>query len=232
MTKSSSSTSSQIVIGYILILLGALFLLQTLHLLDFGHVLATWWPVILLVIGFMKIKGDDKKAGTIIFCIGIILLSGTLDFIHWSSILRFWPLILILIGFSMVQRLSGREGSVFSRQVTVDKDATTVNAMFGRVTQSVSSQNFKGGEVLAIFGGAVLDLRKAALAESGCTLHCTALFGGIEIYVPDDVSIRTTGFPVFGGIDNKVPPPADPEQPRGEIVLHCTVAFGGIDISR
>ncbi|NOZ75571.1 MAG: cell wall-active antibiotics response protein [FCB group bacterium] len=235
MSSSSSkhSDTSQNVVAIILIALGALFLLQSFDLLNFGHALASWWPVILLLVGFSKIKGSDKRAGTVIFALGIIFLSGTLDIINWISIFRFWPLILVFIGFSMLYKhRQGGPRHFFSQSTATGDDFVTANAIFGHIDHAISSANFKGGDILALFGGVTVDLRNATLSPEGCVLNCTSLFGGIDVYVPDNVSVRVTGTPIFGGIDNKVSTITSTEEKTSEIVLRCTVAFGGIDISR
>lgn len=235
MSPSSSkySDTSQNVVAIILIILGALFLLQSFDLLNFGHALASWWPVILLVIGFSKIQGADKRAGTIIFAIGIIFLSGTLDIINWNSIFRFWPQILVFIGFSMLYKhRRGDSSHFFSQTATTINDHVNANAIFGHIDHAISSTNFKGGDILALFGGITIDLRKATFSPEGCILNCTSLFGGIDIYVPDNVSVKVTGTPIFGGIDNKVSTVTTPDEQTSEIVLRCTVVFGGVDITR
>ncbi len=232
-SKNKLSSSSQNIVAIILIVLGALFLLQSFDLLNFGNALASWWPLILVLVGFSKLKGPNKTAGTVIFVLGIVFLSGTLDIINWSSIFRFWPLILIFVGLSMLYKhRQGAPGHFFSHTATTKNENVTANAIFGHIDQVISSDQFRGGDLLALFGSVTIDLRQAKLSPKGCVLNCTSLFGGIEVYVPDNVSVRVTGTPIFGGIDNKVPPVSNTEAKTGELVLQCTVAFGGVDISR
>ena len=56
---------------------------------------------------------------------------------------------------------------------------------------------------MALFGGVELDMRHAKISTEGCKIHATALFGGVEIIVPDDWNVIITGTPIFGGIENK-----------------------------
>ena len=51
-------------------------------------------------------------------------------------------------------------------------------AAFGGIRERVTSRDFSGGQVTAIFGGAEIDLRDAELAASGARLEVTAAFGG------------------------------------------------------
>ena len=91
-------------IGILLVVIGFLFLMDTLDFLHVGRVFGDWWPLILIVIGLTKLRGYDKTGGAFLFVLGIAFLSASLDIINWGSILRFWPLILIAIGISMVMK--------------------------------------------------------------------------------------------------------------------------------
>jgi len=79
-----------------------------------------------------------------------------------------------------------------------------------------------------VFGGVMLDLRGAQVADGGASINATAAFGGVEILVPRGwrVSVRST--PILGGVDDKTEHPAASDAPLLEI---DAVAFcGGVDI--
>ena len=48
---------------------------------------------------------------------------------------------------------------------------------------------FRGAELNAIFGGIDYDLRGAVI-EPDCAIKATAIFGGIDIIVPENVKVR------------------------------------------
>jgi len=220
--------SSNSWVGIVLIIIGALFLLDTFNVMDFGNLFSNWWPAIFIIIGLMKLQGQDRGAGIIFIIIGIILLLVTFDYISWGSIWKLWPLILIFIGLSLV--FKGRHSNWgFSKDSVVDNDFIQSNAVFGGTEHTITSQNFKGGETMALFGGVELDLRDAKLSSDGCKIHATALFGGVELTVPKDWNVIVTGTPIFGGIDDKSRGTADGNKNK-EVHLHCTVAFGGVEI--
>jgi predicted membrane protein len=93
----------------------------------------------------------------------------------------------------------------------------------------VTSQDFQGGEVAAIFGGMELDLRDAGLAGGRAVIDATVICGGIEVRVPKDwrVNIQTTT--LFGGTESKRSQPG-PEDARGELTITGTVLCGGIEV--
>jgi len=215
-------------IGIVLIIIGALFLLDTFDIMNFGGLFSDWWPAIFIIVGLIKLQGQDRGAGIVFIIIGTVLLLVSHDVIDWSSIWKLWPLILILVGLSMV--FKGRHTNwSFSNESTIDNDFIHSNAVFGGAENLITSQNFKGGETMALFGGVELDLRDAKLSPDGCKVHATALFGGVEIRVPTDWKVIVTGTPIFGGIENKSRGNTNGDSSK-EVHLHCTVAFGGVEI--
>ena len=216
-------------IGILLILAGFLLLMHTLDVLDFGDVIADWWPLILIVIGLFKLREADRGPGVFLLILGLIFLSATLDIIPWSGIWKLWPLVLIAIGISFIirRRHSGAWWGSSSQETSEDYLRSSV--LFGGIDRIVSSENFKGGEITSIFGGAELDLRRVKVSTEGCTLNMTAIFGGIEISVPSDWRVVVTGTPILGAIEDKTVRP-EGEKAGPEVRINCTVAFGGIEI--
>ena len=215
-------------VGFVLILVGVLFLLDTFTTMNFGGVIANWWPAIFIIIGLIKLQGHDRGAGLVFILIGVLFLLTTHDIIEWNSIWKFWPLVLIFIGLSMI--FKGRRSNwKLTNESTIGNDFIHSNAVFGGAEHTITSQNFKGGETMALFGGVELDLRGAKISPDGCKIHATALFGGVEMIVPDDWNVILTGTPIFGGIDCKSRRKSDTNGNK-DVHIHCTVAFGGVEI--
>jgi len=214
-------------IAIAVIAIGAIFLLQSLNIMHLGHFLGEWWPIILVVAGFLKLKGDDRRNGSILFIAGLVLLSATLDFINWGSIFRLWPLAILYVGVSMLLKSKGKPGLTFSSVSSTDDDYVNATAIFGAVDREIHSNEFKGANLMAIFGGVEIDLTEAKAIESGCVVNVTAMFGGVEVRVPKDWNVIVTGTPIFGGVEDK-------SKGGGEgavnVTLNCTVAFGGLEI--
>ncbi|MHC1716841.1 MAG: LiaF domain-containing protein [Candidatus Dojkabacteria bacterium] len=89
------------------------------------------------------------------------------------------------------------------------------------------SNEFKGGEINAIFGGYELDLREATISKDGAKLSVNAVFGGAEVFVPKNCRVVTNGSGVFGGWDPNVKP-NDVKNPVLEIT--GSAVFGGVEI--
>src|SRR5205085_899568 len=55
--------------------------------------------------------------------------------------------------------------------------------------------------VLALLGGADLDLCQAELDADVVTIWTFAILGGVDIYVPEGVEVDAAGFALLGGVD-------------------------------
>lgn len=214
-------------IGVVLILIGGLFLIDTFTVWDFGHLLARWWPLVFVVLAIVKFQNQERGGGLTFLILGAVFLLFSNNVISWGSIWRLWPLVLVFIGLSLV--FKGRRSSWgFVDDATYDSDFIHSNAIFSGAEHTITSQNFRGGETMALFGGIELDMRDAKLSSDGCKINATALFGGIEITVPKDWKVVVKGTPIFGGVENKSR--GQSEDINKVVELHCTVVFGGIDI--
>ncbi len=228
MSKKHEHLSSHAVTGFILLAIGCLFLLDSLDIFNFGNFIGEWWPVILIIIGLAKFRGDRQPGGGILILVGIVFLSATLNIINWDAIWRFWPVILILVGLQIVLRSRNKE--LFPRRARqpVSENYFSFNGIFGGGDHQVTSGNLTGGEALVVFGGIDLDLTGSSPADSGCKINMTALFGGIDVTVPSDWQVVTSGTPLFGAITNKSGGSAEPDNKT--VHIHGTVLFGGIEI--
>ena len=96
----------------------------------------------------------------------------------------------------------------------------------------ITSQDFRGGEIVAIFGGVRLDLRQAAISVDRAVLDISAVFGGVELRVPENWLVETKGVGIFGGFDDKtLHPKRDPNAKTPELVITGTAVFGGVSVT-
>jgi Domain of unknown function (DUF1707)/Cell wall-active antibiotics response 4TMS YvqF len=57
---------------------------------------------------------------------------------------------------------------------------------------------------VAIMGGVQIDLTDARFEDAETTIQAFAMMGGIEIFVPDDITVQVNGSGFMGAFDNKV----------------------------
>jgi len=124
------------------------------------------------------------------------------------------------------------ENAPFSGQTTGEtssEDFVDETSVFGGIHKVVVSKNFKGGEIVNIFGGCDLNLTQADFTGEA-TLDVTQIFGGTKIVVPTDWKIVTKMTSVFGGIEDKRPPALVKENPAKTLIIDGTSIFAGISL--
>ena len=202
MSSDSHRKSSNFWIGLALVILGVIFLSDTFHIIRFGRLISSWWPLILIIVGVTKLSCKDSKGGWTLIIVGIILQLTTLHIVSWHFIGRLWPVILIIIGIGILLKRSSSGGCCGKDFTESTEDMLEFDAIFSGTEKQITSQKFRGGEISAIFGSIKLDLRNAGIAPDGCTLTADAIFGSIEIYVSPDVTVHLKGSQILGRFDN------------------------------
>jgi predicted membrane protein len=151
-----------------------------------------------------------------------------------------WPLALIIVGLFFIVRprrqnwahmhekkndgIDSGNTSNWSNEDFVDS-----TSIFGGAKKNIISKNFKGGDLVNIFGGTDLDLTQADFTGTA-VIELTTIFGGTKLIIPSNWSIKSDAVIIFGGIEDKRKMPAVSENPDKVLVLKGTVIFGGIDI--
>ena len=65
-----------------------------------------------------------------------------------------------------------------------------------------------------------------AVIEKDCAIRAFAIFGGVDLLVPENVNVKVDSISIFGGTDNKSQ--SNPEAPT--LYVNTTCMFGGVDI--
>lgn len=205
-----------------MIALGVAFLLQQMHLWVFGPVVATFWPLLVVLIGLLAWRNNPHAWlwPAVIVLVGTVLQLQRLGIVGADFWTVFWPLLLIVLGVSI---LTGH-----GHGNPADSSEETVNPFvaFSGLDQKNLSHHFRGGSITAVFGGVNLDLTKARLPENA-VIDVFAMFGGAEITVPEGWRVNVGGAPIFGGWSNKT------NRPDGEgpvLTVRGIVLFGGVDV--
>ncbi|TDQ05955.1 DUF1707 SHOCT-like domain-containing protein [Labedaea rhizosphaerae] len=84
--------------------------------------------------------------------------------------------------------------------------------------------------VVCVMGGAELDLTEASFAAGEVTIQVTAIMGGAEIKVPDDITVHVNGFGFLGAFVDE----AHVVGPPGSPVVRITgfAMMGGVAVQR
>ena len=212
--------------GLLIIFLGIIFTLDNLDIAD-ARTYLRYWPAGLIAIGLAKLwqvhAGHGSAIGGVLFVvIGSWMLLDNLDVVVIS--LELWPLLLVLVGGMIVWNgLRDRpdRGSAASD--------STVNAIaiLGGVNRGSNSNAFRGGELTAVMGGCEIDLRQAAI-NGEAVIDVFAMWGGIEIRVPENWRVIGRVTPLLGGFEDKTRPPQGVT--THTLIIRGMVLMGGVDV--
>jgi hypothetical protein len=108
-----------------------------------------------------------------------------------------------------------------------ESDELSLVAIRDGIELKSRAKAFKGGSMLAWFGGISVDLREAQLAP-GAQLAVHTLFGGIALDVPPEWRIESSAKAISGGVDLRTPAGDDPDAPV--LLLDGLAVFGGVAI--
>jgi hypothetical protein len=106
-------------------------------------------------------------------------------------------------------------------------DEVSLVAVLNGIDLKSRATSFRGGSMLAWFGGIALDLRDAELAP-GARLTVHTLFGGIAIKTPPSWRVKSEMTAVAGGIDARTPAQDDPGAPV--LTVDGLALFGGVAV--
>jgi predicted membrane protein len=102
-------------------------------------------------------------------------------------------------------------------------------SVFGGVKKIILSKDFKGGEIVNIFGGAELDFTQADI-NGRVIIDITQIFGGTKIIVPSNWQVVSDIAAVFASVDDKRMKTTAPLNSNKILVLKGVSIFAGIDI--
>jgi predicted membrane protein len=222
-----------IVMGFILALIGLAFLLNNTGYISISY-LWRFWPMLIVLVGVVHFFSRRRSWGTLLIVAGVVLELNELGITHFGWA-QFWPMILIALGSLVLWGSLEWRHSPFPRSMKEGDPRTTLNeaVIFGGLERRMTSQDFQGGDITAIFGGVELDLSEANMQANETTLAITAIFGGVEMRIPPNWQIAFRGAPIFGGIEDKTRT-ARVNDPAGTsiktLVITGAVIFGGLEI--
>lgn len=230
--------------GVLLLLVGIAALLRS-YMPDFPRWVSSW-QMLLIVLGlFVGFRHRFYGvAWFVLILIGGIFLANDY-FLKGELRIHIWPVILIVIGIFFIFRSSSasRCGSVKKnpgetgggnfmdpgKESYSQEDFIDTTSIFGGTKKIILSKDFKGGDIVNVFGGTELNFTQADI-KNIAVLELTTIFGGTKLIIPSHWSVRSEAVTIFGGIEDKRQMPPLNDQPEKVIVLKGTVIFGGIDI--
>ena len=199
---------SSIVWGLVLIAAGVILGGNALGWFNVNLFFNGWWTLFIIVPCTINLITDKNRLGPLIgLLVGVALLlacQNVFSFdIMWKLVL---PIVIILIGLSLICK------NLFSHKF--NEKITELN------------KEFKGKNLSAVFGSVILDLRKAKIKDD-VLINASAIFGSVEILVPDNIAVETKSNSIFGAVTNKK---AESSKKGHTLYVNGMSLFGGIEI--
>lgn len=237
------------VAGVLVLLFGILFLMKSLHFIDWEiwDVIISWQSL-LIVIGLLLLfdkNRNNKGVGGVFVVVGtIFMLPRIFAAIDGSIVI---PLLIIAGGVYWIVasvRRKNRKQSYFNQdhhhdfenKPFVEMTATESGYVKREYSFTGSKERWTYGqlkrvEIEAAFSGVELDFSQAELSDEVEQVHikATAVFSGVTLYIPSDWNVMINKTGIFGGwVDKR---PMRPETSSGKlVVLDLEAVFGGGEI--
>ena len=224
-----------IIWGIAIIALGLIFGGNALGIFTLNVFFDGWWTLFIIIPSAISLITEKEKFSNLAFLIaGILLLLAAQDVfsyeVAWKAILA---VVLVLIGAfiifrSIIHNDNAKEVEQKVQESKDDRKMDSQTAVFSGSERAYNNETFQGSNLTAIFGGVDLDLRNAKFTKD-TVIKAFALFGGIDIIIPEDVQVKIKSGFIFGGItdDRK----STNTKGKHTIYLDAAGGFGGVTIS-
>jgi predicted membrane protein len=236
-----SGRSNNMLTGVFILVIGVAALLKA-TLTDFPDWLFSWQMLLIAFGMFIGLRHNFRGPSWLILILigGIFLINEIYPEISFRRYM--WPVAIIVVGLFIILRprrgwkfnphkkTEGASDSFFTEDIDYSKEDFVDNtSIFGGAKKIVISKNFKGGDLVNIFGGTELDLSQADFTGVA-VIELTTIFGGTKLLVPSNWAVKSEAVTIFGGIEDKRRMQTITEASEKTLLIRGTVIFGGIEI--
>src|SRR5690606_27887613 len=175
---------------------GALLLADRMGYVDFGQVVSTWWPTLIVLAGLTHLRHQATRwFGVILVVGGGLWQFNRLGLLPTGLAQAFWPLLLILLGLLLVFR-GGWQGGYLPEGGSTFGSV----AFFGSRNHVVKADDFRRAQITAVFGDTDVDLREAKLDPDGAYVDVVAVFSDVDIIVPPGWQVDLKTASILGDV--------------------------------
>jgi hypothetical protein len=226
--EARSRNYAALVVGLSAVTLGIIFLLDQEGVIRAGQVFR-FWPAILVLVGVARVAGGrtnrEKAWGGTLVLFGAVFLFSALHYryFQFKLILPFLVIAggLWILWWALETPTAGAWSTSQLNQLHI----------FGGAEYRITSKNFRGGRLMAIFGGFKLDLLEADIEGNEAVIDISAIFGGGEIIVPRSWEVSVRGAGVLGGHQDETRRfPQEPQSPKKVLTINGMWVLGGLHI--
>lgn len=228
MRKNLSSS----LLGLFFICIGVLIVGNIFDLWDITLFFSGWWTLFIIIPCFIHIISDGLHTSSVVgLTIGILLLLMRQDVIDIELTSKLIvPIILIIIGLGIVFKNMARTSinkDFHDFEMHYNKNASNYNTVFHSRKIFIPREPFFGASLSSVFGELQVDLSSAIITQD-IVIHCSSVFGEVQLFVPPNVLVKTSGTQILGSMRNKTTQVYDSGKPT--IYIDYSAVFSEIII--
>lgn len=223
---------SNVVWGVLLVALGTILALKAFGVIDFKLFFDGWWTLFIIVPSITGIITEKDKGTSCFFLgLGVCLLLAAQNIINWGMIwLLALALVIVVVGIKLIFGSARRKTAEIECNLeSSGKKRKSGFAAFSGTTLNFSGEEFDGAELNAIFGGVECVASNAIVTED-VVVKAFALFGGVDIFLPQDVNVKIVSTSFFGGVSDETETGRKTIPGAPTVYVKATCLFGGVDI--
>jgi len=224
--------TSRVLIGLLVLVFGIALLADNLNIFEFDMdlVFETLFAVFVIGIGLRVAFGRNGIItiiiGAAISLVGINMLNESYNFYDFDTSLVWgvlWPTVIILFALKLIFNFKGKSKI----------------AIFSGVNLGDRNWKVEDNSYSAIMGGFDLNLCEADIKEGETKINLSAIMGGIDVIVPDNINVICEGKVIMGGIEflgkssggliSSLKKEYTVNSSK-TLILECDVLMGGIEI--
>ncbi len=187
-----------------------------------------WWALFIIIPAletFLFQNGKGASFYALLLGVEIILYNqGIINFdILWKTLLACF---IVLIALSLFISIFRKDKVVKAR----NRSVPLYVGIFGEADERVINDDFEGCTCVSLFGSVDLDLSDLKL-KNDIYIKTKSIFGGVDIFLPEDVNVITSGINILGGIENKVKKKTSNGKKKViNVYIESFCLFGGAEI--
>ena len=225
-----SRSWSRIATGVLIILIGGFLLLWTTGTIE-AQLFWAWIPALFVLLGVWALvrSGVQNIVGPVmLIAIAGAFLLRSLNLIEAGIIGTYWPVFIILFGLLVIINRYRRRRRIEVQDI--DVQGVTSIGIFGNDRRRITSDIFADAEAVSIFGDAEVDLRDCTIEDPPAHVEVTAIFGDVELRVPEEWRVDLRVMNLFGDVIDRRPRSTVEQSTESMLIVNGTAVFGDVEL--
>lgn len=217
-----------IILGVLLIAGGVIYGLDVFELAPVSFSLDGWWTLFIILPCLSgMLSGRDILGNFAGLIVGVLLLLAARGIFPYSTVWKLLvPMVIVVLGIKVIVKSIAPTPA--EKAPPVEGGIGEVSAVFCGKDRDFSDETLSLAKIGAIFGGSECNLRNAKIVD-GCQINLTCAFGGVDLFLPENVIVKNNTFCLFGGVSDSRPAEKG-EAGAVTLYLNGFCIFGGVDI--